>query len=54
MSMVLLNGAKGSVGSHVLPALLSAGHDVVALVRSDEAAAAVCAPSRGSRGSRGR
>ena len=37
MSHVLLTGANGFVGSHVLPALLAAGHDVVALVRSDGA-----------------
>src|SRR5690242_3767811 len=30
---VLLTGATGFVGSHILPRLLSEGHDVVALVR---------------------
>src|SRR5262245_13628853 len=38
MSIVLLTGANGFVGSHVLPALLSAGHAVKALVRDDDAA----------------
>jgi uncharacterized protein YbjT (DUF2867 family) len=37
MSTILLTGANGFVGSHVLPALLAAGHDIVALVRSDRA-----------------
>lgn len=37
MSTILLTGANGFVGSHVLPALLGAGHTVVALVRSDAA-----------------
>lgn len=37
MSSILLTGANGFVGSHVLPALLAAGHDVIALVRSDRA-----------------
>lgn len=37
MSRVLLTGPNGFVGRHVLPALLAAGHDVVALVRSDGA-----------------
>ena len=39
MSTILLTGATGFVGSHVLPALLEAGHRVVALVRSDDAGA---------------
>ena len=34
MSSILRTGANGFVGGHVLPALLAAGHDVVALVRS--------------------
>jgi uncharacterized protein YbjT (DUF2867 family) len=37
MSSILLTGASGFVGSHVLPALLAEGHAVRALVR-DEAA----------------
>ncbi len=43
MSHILLTGANGFVGSHVLPALLTAGHDVVALVRSDGAREALLA-----------
>ena len=39
MSTILLTGATGFVGSHVLPALLEAGHRVQALVRSDDAGA---------------
>lgn len=34
---VFLTGATGFVGSHMLTALLEAGHDVVALVREDSA-----------------
>ncbi len=34
MSTVLVTGASGFVGSHLLPELLGAGHHVVALVRS--------------------
>jgi len=41
MTSLLLTGANGFVGSHVLPALLAAGHDIVALVRSDAAAATI-------------
>ena len=37
MSTVLVTGASGFVGSHVLPELLGAGHRVVALVRSPRA-----------------
>ena len=43
MSTILLTGANGFVGSHVLPALVVAGHDVVPLVRADAAADAVFA-----------
>ncbi|MFE2942995.1 NAD-dependent epimerase/dehydratase family protein [Streptomyces sp. NPDC059255] len=38
---VLLAGASGYIGSGVLSALLSSGHSVTALVRSEEKAAAV-------------
>jgi NADH dehydrogenase len=34
MTTILLTGASGFVGSHVLPALLDAGHRIVALVRT--------------------
>ena len=43
MSSVLLTGASGLVGSHVLPALLDAGHQVRALVRGEAAEALVLA-----------
>lgn len=41
MAKVLLTGASGFVGSHVLPALLDAGHHVVALCRSERVGAKV-------------
>ncbi|WP_394770425.1 NAD-dependent epimerase/dehydratase family protein [Lacisediminihabitans sp.] len=40
---VLLSGGTGFVGSSILSALTAAGHKVVAIVRSDEAAATVSA-----------
>jgi uncharacterized protein YbjT (DUF2867 family) len=41
MSTILVTGADGFVGRHTLPRLLEAGHRVVGLVRSEEAAARV-------------
>ncbi|MFJ4653168.1 NAD-dependent epimerase/dehydratase family protein [Nocardia sp. NPDC088792] len=38
---ILLTGATGYVGSHILTALTTAGHTVTALVRSEESAAKV-------------
>ena len=41
MSTVLVTGANGFVGSHMVPALVDAGHHVLALVRDDDGAAQV-------------
>ncbi len=41
MSTVLVTGANGFVGSHMVPALVDAGHRVLALVRDEEGAAQV-------------
>jgi uncharacterized protein YbjT (DUF2867 family) len=41
VSTILVTGASGFVGGHVVPALLGAGHRVVALVRTDQAGATV-------------
>jgi uncharacterized protein YbjT (DUF2867 family) len=41
MARIFLTGGSGFVGSHVLPALLAAGHDVVALARTPKAAATI-------------
>lgn len=41
MSTVTVTGASGFVGSHAIPALLDAGHRVLALVRDDAGAALV-------------
>lgn len=40
---IFLTGASGHIGSAVIPELLDAGHEVVGLARSNEAAAAVAA-----------
>ncbi len=41
MSTVLVTGANGFVGSHLVPALADGGHRVLALVRDDDGAAQV-------------
>ena len=41
MATVLVTGASGFVGSHVIPALLGDGHAIVALVRDDAAGSRV-------------
>ena len=41
MARIFLTGGSGFVGSHVLPALLEAGHEVVALARTPRAAAVI-------------
>jgi uncharacterized protein YbjT (DUF2867 family) len=43
MATILVTGAKGFVGWHTIPALLDAGHRVVAMVRQDADAATVLA-----------
>jgi uncharacterized protein YbjT (DUF2867 family) len=41
MSTILVTGANGFVGSHMTPALVDAGHRVLALVRDEDGAAQV-------------
>ena len=40
---VFVTGGSGHAGSHIIPELIAAGHDVTGLARSDESAAAVSA-----------
>lgn len=48
---VFITGATGHIGSAVLPELLEAGHEAVALIRSDQSeAAAIAAGARPHRG----
>ena len=40
---IFVTGGTGHAGSHIIPELIAAGHDVTGLARSDESAAAVSA-----------
>jgi nucleoside-diphosphate-sugar epimerase len=40
---VFVTGGSGHAGSHIIPELIAAGHDVTGLARSDESAAALSA-----------
>jgi uncharacterized protein YbjT (DUF2867 family) len=40
---VFVTGGTGHAGSHIIPELIAAGHDVTGLARSDESAAALSA-----------
>ena len=43
---VFVTGGTGHAGSHIIPELIAAGHEVTALARSDDAAATLSAAMR--------